>query len=499
MMGHFKYVVSLFLPIRLHFVLLLAGGLVCSCLGFSQTRQIDSLLTKLKTQKGDTNALRTLNFLFLEYEFLDSAKAKYYIDESLVLAKKLDVKSRLAQTYMLMGYFYNDIGNNTEAMKYFRSSLDVRQKMGDKNGIADSYTCIAIIYDNMGNYPDALKMNYAALKLYEEIGDKDDIANCYNNIGVIYDNQENFTEALKNHLISLKWEQKKGDKIGIAKSYTNLGIVCEKKKEYAEALKYYVASLKITEELNEKQSSAHNYNNMGVVYDDLGKYDEALKSHLSALHLREEIGDKNGITSSYCNIGNVLTKQKKYKEAKEYLIKGKDLSIEIGAKENIKFSYKFLTNVEDSLGNYKSAFENHKMYILYRDSLDNEQTKRKSIQSSMQYEFDKKEIAAKAEQEKLNAISAEEKQKQRIIIYAVAGVLALVFVFTMFLLNRFRITRRQKLIIEQQKEKVDEAYERLHEKNKEVMDSIFYARRIQTALLPNENYINKSLTRLMKN
>ena len=40
---------------------------------------------------------------------------------------------------------------------------------------------------------------------------------------------------------------------------------------------------------------------------------------------------------------------------------------------------------------------------------------------------------------------------------------------------------------------VDEAYEKLAERNKEVMDSIHYAKRIQTALLPNEKYIDKVL------
>jgi len=46
---------------------------------------------------------------------------------------------------------------------------------------------------------------------------------------------------------------------------------------------------------------------------------------------------------------------------------------------------------------------------------------------------------------------------------------------------------------------VDKAYDELHEKNKEVMDSIYYARRIQTALITNEKYIENSLNRLMKN
>ncbi len=50
-----------------------------------------------------------------------------------------------------------------------------------------------------------------------------------------------------------------------------------------------------------------------------------------------------------------------------------------------------------------------------------------------------------------------------------------------------------------QKVEVDKAYQTLHEKNKEVMDSIHYAKRIQRSLLPTENYIAKQLNKLIKN
>src|SRR5208337_3363813 len=128
----------------------------------------------------------------------------------------------------------------------------------------------------------------------------------------------------------------------------------------------------------------------------------------------------------------------------------------------IRFSYSGLTKLDSIKGDFKAAFEHHKLYILYRDSLNNEETKKKSLQASMQYEFDKKEIAAKAEQDKLDAINAEEKQKQQVVIYAVAGLLVLVAVFAVFMFNRFRVTQKQKAVIEEQKVLVDKAYNTLH-------------------------------------
>ena len=79
--------------------------------------------------------------------------------------------------------------------------------------------------------------------------------------------------------------------------------------------------------------------------------------------------------------------------------------------------------------------------------------------------------------------------------YALYGGLGLIVVFAGFVFNRLKVARKQKAIIEEQKEEVDKAFEKLHEKNKEVMDSINYAKRIQISLLPTERYISKKINR----
>jgi len=93
------------------------------------------------------------------------------------------------------------------------------------------------------------------------------------------------------------------------------------------------------------------------------------------------------------------------------------------------------------------------------------------------------------------AASLKQEKTQR---YALYGGLLLVIGFSVFVFNRFKVTQKQKKVIEDQKVLVDKAYEQLHEKNKEVMDSITYARRIQRALITPEVYIEKTLNRLVK-
>jgi hypothetical protein len=80
-----------------------------------------------------------------------------------------------------------------------------------------------------------------------------------------------------------------------------------------------------------------------------------------------------------------------------------------------------------------------------------------------------------------NAIRSKRNQQ-----YALFGGLALLLVFSVFMFSRVRITRKQKEIIERQKGLLDL-------KQKEMLDSIHYASKIQNSILPSEKYIDKIL------
>ena len=67
----------------------------CLC-RFISNAQIDSLLNVLKTTKEDTIKINTLHSLFLQYEFEDKQKAKDFLDQAMVIAKKTDYKKGLA-------------------------------------------------------------------------------------------------------------------------------------------------------------------------------------------------------------------------------------------------------------------------------------------------------------------------------------------------------------------------------------------------------------------
>ena len=108
-----------------------------------------------------------------------------------------------------------------------------------------------------------------------------------------------------------------------------------------------------------------------------------------------------------------------------------------------------------------------------------------ALQAKYETEKKQKEIEQLNKEKEKQAILTEEDNKMKnIILIAVALGLLLTIVFSVFLAKRFRITKKQKLIIE--------------DKNKEILDSIHYAKRIQNSLLPTEKYIDRSIKRLRK-
>ncbi len=434
---------------------------------FSQNAEIDSLLSLVKTDKSDTNKLIHLNKISWGYNTIasyDSAMfyANYGLQQSFLMLEKI----------------------SNPKIKHTTQKCE-----------AASYSTIGAIFFNQGNYPDALKNHLAALKIREAINDEHGKAASYNNIGIVYYAQGNYPDALKNQLAALKIRETIGDKNGEADSYNNIGIIYSNQGNYPEALKNHFAALKIREIIGDTEGMGDSYNNIGIVYYAQGNYSEALKNHFASLKIGESNGDRAGVACSYSNIGDVYTKQKKYKEAEEYLAKAITLAKEIGHKKYSRDAFSGLTELDSAKGNFKGAYENHKLYILYRDSIDNEETRKKTVQSQMTFDFEKKEAVANAEHEKelenQEALAEEKSRKQKIVLFMVSGFGFLVLLFAGFISRSLRVTRKQKSLIEEQKSLVEE-------KQKEILDSIQYARRIQRSLLPTEKYIGRTLKRLNK-
>jgi serine phosphatase RsbU (regulator of sigma subunit)/tetratricopeptide (TPR) repeat protein len=491
----------------------LVDSLVLEELTEGDRKLIDSCLKVFQNAKDDTSKVQAIGFL-VEECVDDKVWPKYnLLVYSLVTTKlaaqpsapvKRSLLNYLADALNNIGYLSNNKGVLPKALKYFHKSLKIQEEIGNKEGIARSLINIGAIYAKQGDIPKALKYYHKSLKIREEIDDKPGIANGLNNIGAIYHDQGDYPIALEYHYKSLKIREEIGDKKGIAISLNNIGaIYIDQGYDLPKALEYYHKSLKIREEIDDKPGIANSLNNIGAIYHDQGDIPKALEYFHKSLKIQEEMGNKQGIAYSLNYIG-VIELQKGSNSgiavAKQYFLKSLEIAQEIGYPKRISEASSYLSQVYEKQGKGMKALEMYKLFVQMKDSINNEETQKASIRQQTKYEYEKQKVLDDAEHNKLLAVEQEEKEKQQILTGATAGGLGLVVVFLIFVFNRLRITKKQKLVIEEQKEEVEQqkevvelAHHELEEKNQEIMDSITYAKRIQSAILPAAKVVKEYL------
>ncbi len=384
-------------------------------------------------------------------------------------------------------------GNYEKAKKYALEAVQLCTKLKYKKGMANAYSSLGVTEDFLGNYPDALKDHFKALELREAIGDKLGTAASYNNIGIIHKSQGNLNEALKNYMAALKIDSATGNLSYVANMLNNIGNIHLFNKDFEKALNNYSSAMKIWIMNEDSSSAANTINNIGLVYETQGKYPLAIEKYSEAFKIYQHINDKGGLAAACINIGNLYTKLKKYKEAEEALFESLKISKEIGEKYYIKESYISLSELYDAQKKLEPAYQNFKLASKYNDSLMNEENTRKTVQVRLQYSFDKKVMGdsiANAQNLIREQFKHEEQIKQQ-RMYTYGGITGFVLMIIVAAVSFRAYKQKQKdhQIITEQKKLVEE-------KQKEILDSIRYARRIQSALITPEKYIDKSLNKL---
>ena len=427
----------------------------------SQNRVVDSLINYVNTAPQDTHKLSVLT------------RVIEAISEDAVWSKYNDQLGPLAQTLML--------------------SDDEAIKLKAKRHFSDYLNNKGYLSNNLGDITGALDYFHQSLQIQEQIGDKSGQSYSLNNIGYIYSSQKQFLRALECYIKSYKLQKELNDKHGQAQSLSNIGNVYDRSKSLKKALYYYFKGLNLRKEIRDKQGIGYSLQNIGTVYFNQENYFSALFYFTKSLEIRREINDVQGISYALCNLGKVYLAEKNTDLAEKYSLEALDMAQKMGYPENISLAATVLEDIYLKDEKYNKAHEMLKLSVKMRDSISNDETKKSTVRKQLQYEFEKREVISRAEQEKRElTYQATSKQQRIIIIASIVGLILCIF-FGIFIYNRFKVTQKQNVIIHEQKKVVEEQKQIVETHQKEMVDSINYAKRIQYALLAHEDLLNKNL------
>ena len=351
-------------------------------------------------------------------------------------------------------------------------------------------------YFDIPNYEKAILIGKQSLQLAEKLIFKKGTAQALNNIGISYYGLAEYAKALDYHNKALTIRIELGNKKDISASYLNIGNVYEGRMDYGLALEYKTKALKLKEEIGDKKGIANSNNGIANIQMSLHNYDQALEYCLRAQKIYAELNDLDGMDLTYITASNIYQENKNYALSNEFAQKALVLADSLGDISNALNAHGILYKNYSKLKDPAKALFHHEKYIELRDSIFNATRAINLAEEESKIEFAKKEQELKFEQEKKDVVAAEKSRRQKVIIWSVAVGLFLVVVFAGFIFRSLRLTRKQKQVIEKQKEIVDirnkeieEQKKLVEEKNKDITDSINYAQRIQHAMLPHRRDI----------
>ncbi len=229
-------------------------------------------------------------------------------------------------------------------------------------------------------------------------------------------------------------------------------------------------------------------NELGKVYYSLGEYRIALEYHLQSLKEKQKVNEVDwGLSWASVEIARDYLALDILDSAKHYASLTEQYCASTGyfTKENEKLKYvQYL--ISEKEGKEVEALNYYKEFHLIQDSLNNSENAQDLTQNLADFEFEKeKKLLAEIQKNKDELNRQERKQQEQRTFYLIL-VLLITFSFGVFLFFRFKKEKQQKITISDQKLRLEEAHN-------EVQDSINYAKRIQSAILPPPKLVKQYL------
>ena len=353
-----------------------------------------------------------------------------------------------------------------------------------KKGIAESYNLKGVINRDKSNLKVALEFYLQALSLFEELKIPKRIAGMQNNIGLIYAEIKEYRTALAYYFKAEKILNNKKDGQNLAVCYNNIATCYQNLKQFSSAQTYLNKSLELRNAIHDTMGMAMAYHNIGINHQLIHENDSALNYFYKSLSYLGTGNENIGHAYNYLEIGNSLLQNGKIKEAEPYLLKSLKISQKNGLMAISNSAYEHLYKLAAEKKDYKNAFQYQNLFLSSAKSIENDESTNELLKKELEYDFNKKREVQRIESENRQAISdAEIAAQKKLTTYAILALIVLSGLI-LFVFRSYNEKRKANSIISKQKEIVEH-------KQKEIVDSINYAKYIQNALLPDEKIISK--------
>jgi two-component sensor histidine kinase len=452
---------------------------------------------KINQELGDVGAIATsYNNLSIQYSRKgDTERSLNYLHMSLQEHVRMGDSSGVANSLQNLASQLSRLGRNDEAKALYKRALAADTTSFSRRGMPTIYNQLALLSANEGKFDEGIGYAKKGLEVARSLNAKESEADILNMISSIHSRQGLYTLAIQELSEALKINEAMNNKRGIAITLANMANVQLDQKSYSDALVSYGKAKDIFEEIKFPEALSQVNSSIGNVYRDLGQFDKALASYeaslavgrqinsptwiayalarkaetyfkmnelekaqtfiLQALELSDTPGDRLYHTDNLAMAGRIYQKAGNQAKAIRYGKLAYDNALDIGVLTSLSAASEVLYKAYKATGQTAKALEMHENYITYRDSINNEENTKAVLQQQMQYEYEKKEAAAKAAQDKKDALARGELSRRNLQRNASLGGFGLVAALAGVLYVNGRRRRKTNELLSQQKTEIE--------------------------------------------
>ena len=440
--------------------------------------------SKIPKKRAAYHHLLASTFLVLN----DFDKVFFHLNAEDSLLKVLPKNYLLScDNQMAIADAYYSKGDLPKAESHYQSALEISLNIDDYLIKSDVLLSCGWIAREQGKHALALDYYFQAMALAEQNRDDDLLANCYGKIAIVYNVKGDLVKAEENYYKALEYRLKNKEFAAVASLYNNIGLMHDYAKNYDTAIYFFEKSMALYDSLGDARGVAIANENIGVMYYQKR---ENLPLALSKLKLSLDYWrskkDVFGQCQTLVYIAYVYNEQGNFKAALDSAKRSMNFAIEAGARDVERDALLHISIALEGLSKYQDAFVFYKKHISLRDSLATINTSEQIDLLAMEHEFSSKQfedslslvLQYEKEQAGIRVEAESSKFWNKLYLFGLAGLFIIVILIAL-------INRQQK----KSAALVAKTNILLQVKNKEITDSITYAKRIQNAILPSDNSI----------
>ncbi len=445
--------------------------------------------------------------------FPDSALNTYR--KALIAFQKSGLPYSIPTAYNNIAYQHDEAGSHDSAIYYYNLALREYKKLEDTSGYANTLGNKAGLLNEMGEKLKSLSLYDSARVLQESLQEADPLSTTYSNIANLYSDFGDSAREIQYLEKSKFIRDTLGDDLGLINSYFNLGSHFQFYGNLKKAGQYYHNASDLIFDIGALEYAPSLYNSFCELYLKKNKTDSAEMAAKEALTYAQDLSQPNEEAQALLHLATVakteLNRQKTISLTKQ--------ALKIGHLNQIKNieqkAHKLLADQYEALRDYQKSFIHQKAWVklMQQDSLLESQRNFLNMDFERQLNLQKlnDSLAQQVIQEQAeNKLMVKDMELDRVRFqrYALGGGISFTGLIILLLYRSNQRKKKDNLLMAQQRDEVEiqrdlahqnytaaeEAKAIVEERNREILDSIKYAKRLQEAVLPPQKLVKEWLT-----